>query len=342
MRSPLTRGTAALATAAALVLSLLLTTSNVGAPPEAEAGETQGYLITLTKILIPFDDPGRFNLFINDFQEPLAVGENLGDGGMIGVEPFDTTITFTVGETLGSETPEGITLDDYLTSITCFQNEEEVAFGEGTTLEVVSQFSGQIDCFITNLRLEESAPDKDGDGLTDEQEIALGTDPCEPDTDGDGVNDGVELLINNTNPTDPDNIEFEPPPPDAALCPLPGGVSPPLGPDTHLTVFGGGTIGELQLLLTDNGHSWAGFTFDSGVTAFLPTDPADSAFDVFFELLLPDLLADEFGNPLPLLDVPVPPCAPMFLDSTELEVPDPIFTDGFESGDVSAWTTTLD
>lgn len=37
------------------------------------------------------------------------------------------------------------------------------------------------------------AMDSDGDGLTDVQERALGTDPFNPDTDGDGIPDGVEV-----------------------------------------------------------------------------------------------------------------------------------------------------
>ncbi len=37
--------------------------------------------------------------------------------------------------------------------------------------------------------------DSDGDGLTDEEEIALGTDPTNPDTDGDGISDGVEVRL---------------------------------------------------------------------------------------------------------------------------------------------------
>jgi len=37
--------------------------------------------------------------------------------------------------------------------------------------------------------------DSDGDGLTDEEEIALGTDPMNPDTDGDGISDGVEVRL---------------------------------------------------------------------------------------------------------------------------------------------------
>jgi hypothetical protein len=36
------------------------------------------------------------------------------------------------------------------------------------------------------------AVDSDGDGLTDAEELRLGTDPGNPDTDGDGISDGVE------------------------------------------------------------------------------------------------------------------------------------------------------
>jgi len=52
--------------------------------------------------------------------------------------------------------------------------------------------------------------DDDGDGLSKNQEIALGTDPNNPDTDGDGLNDGVEVNQYGTNPklrdTDADNL----------------------------------------------------------------------------------------------------------------------------------------
>ena len=34
---------------------------------------------------------------------------------------------------------------------------------------------------------EETAPDADGDGLSDEQEASFGSDPNNPDTDGDGL-----------------------------------------------------------------------------------------------------------------------------------------------------------
>ncbi|WP_153913460.1 S8 family serine peptidase [Shewanella sp. TC10] len=44
--------------------------------------------------------------------------------------------------------------------------------------------------------------DNDGDGLTNIEEILLGTDPNNPDTDGDGVDDGTEYN-NGSNPLDP-------------------------------------------------------------------------------------------------------------------------------------------
>lgn len=48
------------------------------------------------------------------------------------------------------------------------------------------------------------AVDSDNDGLTDEEEIGLGTDPRNPDTDGDGLFDGEEVKVYRTNPLDKD------------------------------------------------------------------------------------------------------------------------------------------
>lgn len=46
--------------------------------------------------------------------------------------------------------------------------------------------------------------DTDGDGLTDAQELELGTDPNNPDTDGDGLTDGDEVNTYNTDPLSAD------------------------------------------------------------------------------------------------------------------------------------------
>ena len=46
--------------------------------------------------------------------------------------------------------------------------------------------------------------DSDGDGLTDDEELRLGTDPHNWDTDGDGLSDGDEVKTHKTNPLNPD------------------------------------------------------------------------------------------------------------------------------------------
>lgn len=48
--------------------------------------------------------------------------------------------------------------------------------------------------------VQTEAVDTDGDGLTDEQEAALGTDPNSADTDGDGLTDGEEVNEYGTDP----------------------------------------------------------------------------------------------------------------------------------------------
>jgi YD repeat-containing protein len=56
-----------------------------------------------------------------------------------------------------------------------------------------------------------SAIDSDGDGLTDEDERRLRTDPFNPDTDGDGYPDGLEVALG-SNPLDPNSIpDIRPP-----------------------------------------------------------------------------------------------------------------------------------
>jgi len=50
--------------------------------------------------------------------------------------------------------------------------------------------------------------DQDNDGLTNDEELAAGTDPTNPDTDGDGYNDGDEINAGTDplDPCDPDDI----------------------------------------------------------------------------------------------------------------------------------------
>jgi len=54
----------------------------------------------------------------------------------------------------------------------------------------------------------ENAPvvdtDRDKDGLTDAEELALGTSPTNPDSDNDGLTDREEVQVYRSNPLDPD------------------------------------------------------------------------------------------------------------------------------------------
>lgn len=115
----------------------------------------------------------------------------------------------------------------------------------------------------------EPDPDSDGDGLTDGQEAALGTDPNDPDTDGGSVNDGDEVS-NGTDPLDPSD-DVAAPQPD--FCGDPGYNNQTdrgtfLWQDCdgggmwHLHVSGGGT--PSQIIFTGSIES------DGGVSAFTP------------------------------------------------------------------------
>ncbi len=53
-------------------------------------------------------------------------------------------------------------------------------------------------------RASGGAVDSDGDGLTDAEELALGTDPNNLDTDGDGLTDYEEVRVHGTDPLNPD------------------------------------------------------------------------------------------------------------------------------------------
>lgn len=63
-----------------------------------------------------------------------------------------------------------------------------------TTTETVPNVNNEVNNTMT------TPVDSDNDGLTDDQERALGTSTANPDTDGDGVSDGDEVVIWNTNP----------------------------------------------------------------------------------------------------------------------------------------------
>lgn len=58
---------------------------------------------------------------------------------------------------------------------------------------------------LTVIPASAQTVDSDGDGLFDEDEIALGTDPARYDTDGDGFGDNLEV-VSGTDPLDPNSV----------------------------------------------------------------------------------------------------------------------------------------
>lgn len=95
--------------------------------------------------------------------------------------------------------------------------------------------------------------DISGDGLTNAQEVELGTDFTEPDTDGDGLTDWEEVMIYGTDPLDPDTSGD--------------------GIDDGTAVWVDGTIVWLDLNPTEpytiHGHAAGGFALIGGVALLL-------------------------------------------------------------------------
>jgi hypothetical protein len=58
--------------------------------------------------------------------------------------------------------------------------------------KVVLDYTGTV-LVVDDLAFGSGSPDTDGDGLSDDDEIARGTNPNNPDTDGDGLLDGFEV-----------------------------------------------------------------------------------------------------------------------------------------------------
>ena len=74
--------------------------------------------------------------------------------------------------------------------------------GAYLAMAAVSDGSSRVTDPVRVYALDELTGDQDGDGVPNDQEIALGLDPFDPDSDGDGWPDGVELEVG-TDPLDP-------------------------------------------------------------------------------------------------------------------------------------------
>lgn len=133
---------------------------------------------------------GGVGAMIYSIDEPVAFNRNF-------LETSGTTVTFPVGVGVNYQFDYNWGLD----------------FNAGLYLTLTDNLNPVYDdindaSWSTRLGVHyvvaRFAKDTDGDGLSDEEETKLGTDPYNPDTDGDGLLDGEEVNQYKTNPLDPD------------------------------------------------------------------------------------------------------------------------------------------
>ncbi|RME20661.1 MAG: VWA domain-containing protein, partial [Deltaproteobacteria bacterium] len=88
-----------------------------------------------------------------------------------------------------------------------FESGEAIDFTQFDVTAISRDFMAVFPLLVTNLNARPSltgpVADSDGDGLTDEEEDAMGTDSTNPDTDGDGCSDMMEVAYAGWDPLTP-------------------------------------------------------------------------------------------------------------------------------------------
>ncbi|MFW6320576.1 MAG: DUF7343 domain-containing protein [Halohasta sp.] len=97
--------------------------------------------------------------------------------------------------------------DDGQTNVTLTQSEwpEDVSGEETLAIDIYTgrDTGGEpVEQVLLPVYILEKDSDLDGNGLSNDREIELGTHPARADTDSDGLTDGVEVMLN-TDPRDP-------------------------------------------------------------------------------------------------------------------------------------------
>ncbi len=113
----------------------------------------------------------------------------------------DTNSAFTLGESAGQYTSNGIPVSNRVTGINFMLDQDT----DGDQMPNWWEWQYGFNPFSTN----DMRADRDGDGLDNYKEYIFGTDPDNPDSDGDTMPDGWEFE-NDLNPTNPSDASADP------------------------------------------------------------------------------------------------------------------------------------
>lgn len=163
----------------------------------SEYGQSLG--LNPARFTLP-DAPTQYHMIVEMDENGVATGEIMGG------------IDFTKCTGVYVKFPSADNAEmqfDYETLTWTYSNPNEMPdFGDDGVDEIVffyvnaeGEYSSQS--LIITYPNDVEQIDTDGDGLTDEEELLLGTDPYSMDTDSDGIKDGDEKT-EGTNPTNPD------------------------------------------------------------------------------------------------------------------------------------------
>jgi outer membrane protein OmpA-like peptidoglycan-associated protein len=146
---------------------------------------------------MPYIFAGVGGLYYELNKYPAGNGvKSTEEEGWIGVVPVGVGLEFRLNNATSYEMTAGVT----------YKFSDYKSYFKSTS-------QNNIYCVISMglvFQLDNSNIDSDGDGLTNEEEVKLGTNPYKADTDGDGISDGDEVKKYHTNPlsadTDSDRV----------------------------------------------------------------------------------------------------------------------------------------
>lgn len=147
------------------------------------------------EILIDFVDPEvSFSLSASDYEYRLIVYSETSDGIVTVFGPVELA-SYNAETNTYSARADDLLFGEYFAEIWLVKTA-----GEGIDIPI-SKTSFTLDLSNTEQVIDLGEPewddssfDDDADGLSNQDEIGLGTDPLEVDTDGDGVADGVDAF----------------------------------------------------------------------------------------------------------------------------------------------------